>query len=178
MSISVIIPHYPFNDQMNVLLKRCVSSFRADEKLIVVNQGIGFAKAVNQGLRVAMGDFLCVVNNDLYLAKGSLRDLCVENVVTSPIVNGSEQDFWGCWFCIPRSIFEKVGGLDEQFEVGYFEDLDYRQRLLKEGVELRCITSVRVDGQGGTTMKQFKQEEVFNTNKAKFEEKWKNATML
>ncbi len=41
--------------------------------------------------------------------------------------------FWTSNLCVNRSIFEKLGGLDEQFEVAY-EDVDFARRLRDEGI--------------------------------------------
>ena len=41
--------------------------------------------------------------------------------------------FWTSNLCIKKSIFEELGGLDEQFEVAY-EDVDLARRLREEGV--------------------------------------------
>ena len=41
--------------------------------------------------------------------------------------------FWTSNLCVKKSIFEKLGGMDEQFEVAY-EDVDFARRLRDEGV--------------------------------------------
>ena len=44
------------------------------------------------------------------------------------------------FFCVVlrREVYEKVGEMDEQFGVGYFEDTDYCCRAARQGYELRC----------------------------------------
>lgn len=171
--ISVIIPHYPFNDEINDTLKKCETSLsHYDELVLVVNDKIGFAKAVNYGLKLAKGDYLMVVNNDIVWRTGDLRELCIPNVVTSPTVNSKDQKFWGCFFCIPRNIYEKIGGLDEQFEIGYFEDDDFIKRLELAGVEMRCINSCDIVTRGSSTMEQFDTKTIVNINREKFNKKW------
>jgi O-antigen biosynthesis protein len=175
--ISVIIPHYPFNEEINRTLKKCVDSLpHYDELIVVVNQGTGFAKAVNQGLSLAKGDYLMVVNNDIVWHKGELEDMCVPDTVTSPIVNASIQPFWGCFFCIPRSIYEKVGGLDERFGIGFYEDDDYRLRLEIAKVPMQSTMCV-IETEGSKTMSQFDKDTLMKENKAKFLEKWQKLAL-
>jgi len=173
MGISVIVPHYSYNAEIDRTLKRCVDSLSGyDELIVVVNKGTGFAKAVNQGLKLAKGDYLMVVNNDIEWREGNLKDLCLEGMVASPKVNGAIQPFWGSFFCIPRKVYEEVGGLDEQFEIGYYEDEDYIKRLERAGVPMVC-TNCDIWTLGGATMNQFNRDEILETNRLKFEAKWK-----
>lgn len=166
--VSIVIPHWKSD-----LLEDCVKSLKGyDELILVVNDGIGFAKAVNKGLKLAKGDHIMVVNDDIRWVQGDLKDLCVD-CVTSPKVNAVSQDFWGSFFCIPRKVLEQVGYLDEQFEMGYFEDDDYIMRLKEAGIEMKCVESCDIETKGGDTMESLpNRDEVFERNKKKFEEKW------
>ena len=167
--LSVIIPHYPFNEEIDEILKNCVDSIDFDELIIVVNKKEGFAKAVNRGLRIAHGDHLLVLNNDTVLEKGKLKDLC-QDYVTSPTINGRIQKFWGSCFCIPRWVYEKIGGLDERFKIGYYEDEDYIKRLEENNIKMRCMLGVDLSHRGGTTIKPFGHMIIIN--KKKFDKKW------
>ncbi len=173
MRISVIIPHWPVSDEVDTKLRKCVESLEGyDELVIVANQKFGFAKSVNLGLKSATGDYMIVMNNDVELVGGSLRDLALEGAVTSPLLNGDEQRFWGACFCVPRKVYEQIGGLDEQFEMGYFEDDDYMLRLDMEGVPMMPVRGVRIVSEGESTMKHLdNREEVFKLNQARFKAK-------
>lgn len=171
--ISVVIPHYPINEEVEKYLDTCVKSLsHYDELILVVNDGIGFAKAVNRGMKLAKGDYIMVVNNDIRWKAGYLRDLCVKNTVTSPKINSYERDFSGCFFCVPRSVYEQIGGLDEQFEIGYYEDDDYLMRIQEAGIKTACVTTCNIDTEGGRTMQYFDKYKLIENNKAKFEAKW------
>jgi GT2 family glycosyltransferase len=171
--ISVVIPHWPFDETIDAKLKACVESMEGHGELIlVVNEGTGFAKAVNQGLRLAKGDFIVVMNNDMVWTAGSVRELCDPEAVTSPKVNDREQSFWGCCFCLPRWVYEKIGGLDEQFGTGFYEDDDYIMRLKQAPIPTRCVTSCNIEGEGGATMKRFDVPALMKKNKALYDEKW------
>ena len=170
--ISAIIPHWPISKYHNDLLKQCVKSLRADEVIVVLNDAIGFAKAVNQGLRVATGDYLCVINNDTYIIDGQLKDIVDPKGVSCPLVNGYHSAF-GCFFCIPRWVYEEVGELDERF-VNSFEDNDYVRRLTIAGIPI-IKKDVKVwHAEGATTQKVPDLAKESDKNFEKFQDKWKD----
>ena len=157
-------------------LERCLHSLKGqyDELILVINDGIGFGAAVNRGLKWASGDFLLIVNNDTVLRKGKLKDLFLNDRVTVPLIQGQPDWKPRCFYCMPRSVYEKVGGYDERFEIGYFEDDDLIKRweLAKISIEqVKAIEVIHQDG-GGLTIKQLGEEENFNRNKTRFQEKW------
>lgn len=56
-----------------------------------------------------------------------------------------------CFFCVAtrRDVIEKVGVLDEDFELGYCEDDDYSLRVRSAGYRLVCAEEVFVYHKGG-----------------------------
>lgn len=125
-TLSLVIPHWPLDEETNEALRRCVSSFPVEcERIVVVNEGTGYARNVNTGLRLATGDYIAVVNNDCCLADGDVYDLCLPETVTSPLVIGERQGFGeslepgafhGCFWVVPQGVLDCVGLLDERFE--------------------------------------------------------------
>lgn len=170
--ISVIIPHWPANQELDLLLEHCVKSIKADEIIVVVNEGIGFAPAVNKGLRLAHGDYLFVVNNDTVVIAGELRDMCVPDTVTVPKIHGQVDDMPRAFYCMPRSVYDLIGGYDERFKMGYFEDDDFITRLSKHEVPIKKIDTVEVNHLGGTTMNLLNRDAIFEANKERFYDKW------
>jgi GT2 family glycosyltransferase len=178
--LSVVIPHWPLDDEIAAALEQCVSSLPSDcEKIVVVNEGTGFGVNVNIGLRVASGDYLAVVTNDTEVLEGDVYDLCVPGTVTSPLVlekPGVEPGgFHGAFWVIPRDVLERVGPLDERYEGAFFEDDDYLQRLREAGVPTRQVSSVRVRSRRiGLTMSKLpdKGQGWLAENRRRFTEKW------
>ena len=144
--LSIVVPHWPLDDETDEALRRCVASFPPDcERIIVVNDGTGYGRNVNIGLRLASGDYCAVVNNDCRLDSGDVYDLCVPDAVTSPLVIGERQGFGesiepgafhGSFWVAPRAVLDPVGLLDERFERAYWEDDDFITRLRKRGSPL------------------------------------------
>jgi hypothetical protein len=172
--ISWIIPYYEVDGGKPAVLKKTVESASGyDELILVWNQGMGYAKSINKGLMLAKGDFLVVSNDDLVF-DGSFKDLAYEGAVTSPVVNGVNQRFWGCCFCIPRWVYEEVGGLAEDYEISYFDDDDFQFTLEAHGIPTKCIDKVKVaHDDGGRTLHQMPGwQERFEKNRKVFFDKW------
>lgn len=173
--ISVVIPYYQSDDGKPAILKRLTDSLVGHDEIVIVwNDKMGYAPAINKGLENAHGDFFVVMNDDLIQSQGSLKDLCDKKAVTSPLINYEQQDFWGCCFCIPRWVYEKVGGLSEVYRISYYDDDDYINELRKAGVPMKAVTSVNFDHpEGGRTLHTLPDWQEFGEeNRLKFIRKW------
>jgi glycosyltransferase involved in cell wall biosynthesis len=182
-TLSIVIPHWPLDEETDEALGRSVASFPPQcERVIVVNDGTGYGRNVNIGLRLARADYLAVANNDCRLTEGDIYDLCVPETVTSPLVIGERQGlgesiepggFHGSFWVVPRPVLDRVGLLDERYEGAYWEDDDLLARLRQAGVPTRQVTSVRVKHVGGlTTFKVPEHRRWLELNAQRFEEKW------
>jgi len=176
MKISIIIPYYESDKDKPAVLQRLTDSLIGQDEIIIsANVKEGYAIPINRGLRIAHGDYLIVMNDDLILRKGSLIDLCDPNFVTSPRIDGQKQDFWGCCFCLPRWVYETIGGLDERYRISYWDDDDWEATLLKNEIPYKSMPLVNFENRdgGGRTLHTFPDHnEFFKENKLKFIEKW------
>jgi glycosyltransferase involved in cell wall biosynthesis len=178
--LTAVVPHWPLDEEVDGALRACLASLPPDcEKIVVVNQGTGFAINVNIGLRLATGDYVAVVTNDSRVVEGDVYDLCAPGTVTSPLVlekPGVERGgFHGAFWVAPREVLDQVGLLDERFEGAFFEDDDYLARLKQAGIPTRQVASVRVWSRRiGLTMSKLpdKGQGWLATNEHRFEEKW------
>ena len=80
-------------------------------------------------------------------------------------------------YCIAgkRTVFEKVGPLDERYEIGMFEDDDYALRVRAAGFRLVCARDVYVHHHGMAGFKQLgdrRYRKIFNDNRERFQTKW------
>ena len=83
-----------------------------------------------------------------------------------------------CMFCLAmrRDTFERVGPLDERFEVGMLEDDDYARRTREAGLRLVCAADVFVHhfGQGsfGKLVPTGEYMRLLEANQRRYLEKW------
>ncbi len=162
--------------------------------LIRNEQNLGFAKAINQGMKVSHADYICLLNNDTQVYDGWLKELI--NVAQSNlrigIVNpgGTDSSYGnseikGKWseigfatgFCmlIKKEVKEKVGLLDEAFDVGFFEDTDYCKRAKNAGYICVSAKASCVYHHEHKTFEFFDKDSIddlFEKNKEIFYKKW------
>ena len=81
-------------------------------------------------------------------------------------------------FCLAmrRDAFERLGPLDQRFEVGLLEDDDYSMRARRAGYRLVCAEDAFVHHFGETSFGKLVPSGAYNelleANKRRFEEKW------
>jgi GT2 family glycosyltransferase len=79
-------------------------------------------------------------------------------------------------FAIRRETYERVGALDEQYDIGMFEDDDYAVRLRANGYRLFCAEDVFVHHFGGASfgslLSSLQFQELLKTNRERYERKW------
>lgn len=81
-------------------------------------------------------------------------------------------------FCIAfrRNVYDRVGPLDERFEIGLFEDDDYSVRARNAGYRVVCAEDVLVhhfgEGSFGALVPTGEHARLFEANRLLFEEKW------
>jgi GT2 family glycosyltransferase len=81
------------------------------------------------------------------------------------------------FFCVvlSRELYEKVGAMDEQFGLGYFEDTDYCYRAACQGYELRCGRDAFVHHWQSASFRLLGDESrahIYERNQHLFEAKW------
>jgi len=81
------------------------------------------------------------------------------------------------FFCVamPLDVYRQVGGLDENFGTGFFEDDDYCQRVRKLGRRLVCAEDVFIHHELSASFARIDQGErqaLFERNRAYYETKW------
>jgi GT2 family glycosyltransferase len=188
---------------------------RHDHVHVILNdENVGFASATNQGLAMASGDVLVLLNNDTIVPPGwlggltrHLQDVSIGAVgpVTNRIGNEAQietpyrtygelihfaperaREFRGrsfdvrmlAMFCLAlrRDVYERVGGLDERYEIGLLEDDDYSMRIHAANLRVVCAEDVFVHHFGeasfGKLVPSGEYNRVLDANRRRFEEKW------
>jgi GT2 family glycosyltransferase/glycosyltransferase involved in cell wall biosynthesis len=213
-ALEVIVIDNASADETPLRLKAWLDQDPAHRKIVLNNDNRGFGPAVNQGLAMAQGDYLVILNNDTIASPGWLRGmrrhlevdpklglLCP---VTNNIGNEAQVALHGstaaevfesarhynlgrsgklvpltiaAFFCVmlPRRVYTAVGGLDEQFVPGFFEDDDYCLRVKALGLTIGCAEDVFVYHELSASFDKLsvtRRQAVFERNKALFEHKW------
>lgn len=189
---------------------------QSDIKVIYNNENLGFPKGCNQGIAVARGSEILLLNNDVVVTARWLENLKIalyssDNVgavgaitnnasnwqsIPTPYKsieemqafanknNNSNSSYWerrlkliGFCMLIKRDVVEKIGGLDERFTPGNFEDDDYSLRIIQEGYQLLLCFDVFIHHYGSATFQKIlKHTETYygllKTNREKFTQKW------
>lgn len=171
--ISLIIPTLRIGNK----LEECIDSLKGEyDELVIIDDKIdNLAKKINKGLEQATGDFLIVSNDDITLEWGHLRYLCEEGIVASPAVNkGYLKDFHAHMFCLPRGVYEDVGGYFEGYDGFYYDDSDYWMKLLDKGYTPKIVSRININhNHPGSTLGTFSgNDKRMENNRRIFVERW------
>jgi hypothetical protein len=129
-------------------------------------------KAINQGFKLATGDCFIVSNNDCEVGNGELKDMCYDDAIGLPDNMPGQLELPRAFYSLPRWVYESVGGYDEQFKVGYFEDDDLIRRWYVAKIPFR-MSKVQVAHSPGTTLNNMPDRQaIYEQNKNRFIEKW------
>ncbi len=185
-----------------------------DLRVIYNTENRGFAGGNNQGMAIARGEFVIVLNNDVLVTDGWVEGLLAPfgriptlgmSAPRSNKVAGSQQleiaqyatadeyqSFaqrtrresagmgWltdraiGFCLCIDRRVIEEVGGFDEQYDVGNFEDDDFSLRVRSAGYKILVCDDVVIHHFGSKTFAANKIDyaNTMQRNWAIFAKKW------
>jgi cellulose synthase/poly-beta-1,6-N-acetylglucosamine synthase-like glycosyltransferase len=160
-------------------------------QVIANRENLGFAAGNNQGLALANGNYLLLLNNDTVVTEGwlarmlSVFERYMEVGIVGPVsnyVSGPQQvpgasyqgleemhHFAKQWsvermgqtlevtravgFCLlaKREVIDRIGGLDEQFGSGNFEDDDFCLRAAAAGYKARIAQDAFIHHTGSQT---------------------------
>lgn len=161
--------------------------------IIENKDNLGWVKAVNQGIGISSGDYVCIMNNDtvvktdgwtLRLIETAERDASIGLV--NPAFDAStsslkkvciELDFCrGYCMLIKRAVIDRIGGLDESYGFGYYDDDDFSVRAIRAGFKCVRDNNVFVEHERDSTFKSIftdhKRHELHSANKELFYSKW------
>lgn len=174
--ISVILPCWIVNDELYQLTGKAIQSLQnsnswneceliiidnaspvgGDQLMSIANtyirnkENLGYPKAVNQGIKLAFGDLICIANNDIKVSPnwievtkevfkrlpeaGSLHFKMIGyeepfNLGEDVWNKGKERWCTGSFFIWRKKAIEEIGGIDESYGLGGYDDWDWHQRM-------------------------------------------------
>jgi len=114
------------------------------------DEPLGFAKATNVGIKAAKTDKIVLLNNDTLLLEqpknqwlNRLDDFHADISSVLTLHSKITQQKFGVFFCtmIDKKVFQTIGLLDENFETGGCEDIDFCFRADQNGFSLVDVGS-------------------------------------
>lgn len=166
-------------------------------KYIINEENKGFATGVNQGISIASGEYICLLNNDTEVTKNWLSKmmLALESyegaMIVGPVSTGTfppqyVENYYDevnlvkevnilYGFCIlfSRKVIQSIGMLDEQYKVGNFEDHDFHERVIRIGGKLIVDCNTYIYHHCHKSWKsQIHLDYTTVVNQKRFENKW------
>jgi GT2 family glycosyltransferase len=141
----------------------------------------GYASAANIGVKISSHDYIVVMNNDAGMladwishAMAIFEDDPTAGVVCAgggyPIVE-IEPPWWiGALWMTKRSIIDDLGALDADYEMGFFEDLDFVMRLREKGYKI--MRGGSIDHVQSASWHWYRGRAVWGKNKRLFMQRW------
>jgi glycosyltransferase involved in cell wall biosynthesis len=174
MTISLVIPYYQCDDQKPGVLASAVHSMAGHftELIVIADKIDNLAVKINKGLKMATCDYIVCTNDDVVLQTGGLEGLCKPGEVVTPMINGgSTKIFHGHAWGMPRSVYEQIGGMDEDYQL-YWMDVDYAARLKKAGIPVSQTREVdMMHPEPARTLASYVGKKV-NNDESVFVRKW------
>jgi GT2 family glycosyltransferase len=157
-------------------------------------QNYGFGKSCNIGARMATGDILAFLSNDVIIRRPFV-ELMVEEINQHPEnLFGSRLLYWdtgwnvfdfgrgkqiipyleGFFLACKREVWAKIGGFDPQYFLDY-EDIDLSQMAFHRGIALTELKFKSFEHISGATISQAvsDRQKITLESREKFFEKWK-----
>lgn len=144
-----------------------VEALGAPFKLVWFDEGLGFTKATNEGVKVSTGEIIVLMNNDFLLLPQTkndwLRFLCeplkdkVGLTCNLKIWDASVERMFGVFFCcaFPRFIWDAIGGLDESWTPGGGEDIEFNLKVEQLGYKILQVPDEINTIKGGINVNRF-----------------------
>jgi len=166
-------------------------------RILTNDKNLGYAKANNQGAKIAKGNILLFLNSDVRVGHNFLQDILSAftadkkldatgacggildsnlNCLGETRNNGDRWDYLVGWcLAVRKDVFEEIGGFDERYGYGYCEDTDLSYRLKHDGYKINILEVLKIHHFSNKTVfrqKDFDPYVLTMQNHEKFRQKW------
>lgn len=171
-------------------------------KIIYNETPLGFAKTVNKGIKETKGEYVLILNSDVVVIPNWLTELLKtydkfskagmivptlseDAGMQSIELNKQEGDYSrgdlvkGVCMLLKRELINKIGLLDERFDLGGGEDSDYCMRVKEAGYEVIVARKSFLYHYNSASFRELFNNDIDYSKKyssqqfSKFKEKWK-----
>lgn len=210
MRLSIVSAYYNKEDMTRDFLDNLQKVSPPDVEMILTNAGSqpidhpfvtkrvdldhneSFSNSMNAALKVATGDYVCLLGNDVFPSEGWLEKLVklAEDTgafITSPVndktplhmMQGKQFDTYFetdmfpavCWL-LSRECLDSIGLFDERFLGGCYEDNDYARRVKDAGGKIVVDKTTSVGHLLSQTIAQFDIGALMQQNYDRYHQKW------
>jgi len=157
-------------------------------KIIHMEENSGFLKSSNTGLKVARGDIVCLLSNDVRIRKDLVTHILGYDPIELLFFGGRLLDWdtgWnkfgetvvpyieGYFMAMTKDTWNALGGLDERYSPSDFEDVDLSMKAVCTGRPLHQFHFSLVSHKGGGSF-GYSEERRQRTilHKERFRQKW------
>lgn len=149
--IELIISYNGCTDNTKKYLDYLISCFEYhgcghNIKFFKSEHALGFAKAVNRGIEMATTDKIVLLNNDTVLldqAKNKWLERLDTGDISAVLTQHSNitKRRFGVFFCvmIQKKVFDKIGLLNEEFDTGGCEDIEFCLKAELSGFRIQDV---------------------------------------
>lgn len=137
-------------------------------------RNLGYGQSVNEAVARSDADLVLVLNSDTELRENFLPTLCnalqqdEKLAIVSPVHDSffhyhpsqyqrqtggyiTTYRFQGYGFLVRRKLFMSIGGFDQEFGRGYYEDTDLGRRLIEQGWRVGIHADCYIHHKGGAS---------------------------
>ena len=185
----IIVNDGSTDDEVSAGLSWWKKNIEYPVKVLNLEENLGFTGAVNRGVAVSSGDIVIILSNDVRVYADIATLVKAQLLSDDRQVVGAEllsRDtgwntfdgviypyIYGYLMACTREVWDELGGMDEIYSPGDFEDVDFSTTAISKGMTLSVIepTSVHHVGAGSYGYTEKRRERTV-INQEKFKEKW------
>lgn len=166
-------------------------------------ENLGWTRGLNQGIQRSSAPYVVFSNNDIEVFPGAIDEMIAVAKADPKIglVNPNSNEFdiekkdlaktialkgrrielihaAGFFMLVKREVIQAIGGMDEIFSPGYFEEMDYSERSRKAGFFCVIAQGAYVFHHGSKSFLPEEKQKYWDRNEKIFYERWGADTRL